>query len=59
MGASYEVADENVCVEYLTVEKNALARRQRCFKEKVNLTGKLSYLLVMLRKTTVNTAFHI
>ena len=36
-GASYEVADKNLCVEYLPVEKDALAWRQRCFKEEVNL----------------------
>lgn len=36
-GASYEVADKNVCVEYLPVEKDALAWRQLCFKEEVNL----------------------
>ena len=38
MGAPYDVADKNVCIEYLTVEKNALAWRQRCFKEEVNFT---------------------
>lgn len=37
MGASYEVADKNVCIEYLTVEKNSLAWRQRCFKEEIDL----------------------
>lgn len=37
VGTTDEVAYKNVSVEYLSVEKNALAWRQRCFKEEVNL----------------------
>lgn len=37
MGASYEVADKNVCIEYLTVEKHSLAWRNDVLRKKSTL----------------------
>ncbi len=58
-GSFYEVADKNVCIEYLSIEKNALSGRQRCLKEEVDLASQVIEPFIMLQQAVVNAAFHI
>ena len=58
-GSFYEVADKNVCIEYLSIEKNALSGRQRCFKEEVDLACQVIEPFIMLQQAVVNAAFHV
>ena len=58
-GSFYEVADKNVCVEYLSIEKNALSRWQRCFKEEVDLACQVIKSFIMLQQAAVNAALHV
>ena len=58
-GSFYEVTDKNVCVEYLSIEKNALAWWQRCLKEEVDLASQVIEPFIMLQQAAVDAAFHV
>ena len=58
-GSFYEVADKNVCIEYLSIEKNALSGRQRCLKEEVDLASQVIEPFIMLQQAAVDAALHV